>query len=1035
MNPLKIYLLGRFRVFAGDKEVTSFRMHKVRALLIFLAAEPAQAQRRETLMTLLWPGMPEHSARANLRQVLFHLRRAIPDFAGENAAGEKQIIPLLIANRQTIQLNPRANIEIDTVQFDGFIAQTAVHDHIDLLSCRTCHQNLAAAIDHYTGDFLSDFYLDDSNEFEEWAEVTRQSCRRRALDALETLAAISTRQKAYNEARAYAERQLEIDNLRESAYRQLMQILALSGRRAEALSTYENYRRVLAEELGMAPSTRTTRLYENIQTGDLLFDLPPDQAVRGYELQEEIGHGAYGVIHRALQPAVGREVAVKIIRWRYANDPAFIRRFETEAQTIARLEHPHIVPLYDYWREPEGAYLVMRLLKGGNLLTALEQGPWAPERAQRLLDQIAPALDSAHRQGIVHRDIKPANILFDEGGNGYLSDFGIAADLTVEPRTSRDQLTFEAGIVGTPDYISPEQLQEGPVSPQSDIYSLGAVLYELLTGEKPFPDVPLLAVLQSHLSAPFPLVCSSMPNLPPQIDRVIQKATAKDPASRYPDMLQMAEAFRLAVHGRSPDPADAVAIERGADAGISNPYKGLRPFQEADALDFYGREALVSRLVKRLGRSRFTAVIGPSGSGKSSAVKAGLIPALRRGALPGSENWYIAEMVPGTHPLEELEMALWPIAVDPPPSLVEPMQIDSRGMLRTIRRILPDEEGAQLLLVIDQFEELFTMVADTSRRDHFLESLLATITAPRTPLRVIINLRADFYDRPLRYPNFGQLVRDNLETVLPLNAEELAEAIVLPAERAGVHLEPGLETTIVTTTLDQPGALPLMQYALTELFENRAGQRLTLAAYEALGGVTGALGGRADNLYADLEPGGCVAAQQLFIHLVELGQDGAVTRRRVPRAELESLAVESREERTETGQQDSLEEPPQIMAQVIDLFGRHRLLTFDRDPVTRAPTVEVAHEALFHEWGRLKTWLDSCRDDIYQRRRLELAAAEWAAADHDASFELRGSRLDQMAAWAKETSLALTPAAGAYLEAGLDRPPPAADGRVGPGCA
>ena len=297
-----------------------------------------------------------------------------------------------------------------------------------------------------------------------------------------------------------------------------MEILALNGQRAEALSYYEGYRRLLAEELGMAPSTRTTKLYEQIQAGDLHFDLLPQQGVRGYELKEEIGHGAYGVIHRAIQPAVGREVAVKIIRWRYANDPAFIRRFETEAQTIARLEHPHIVPLYDYWREPEGAYLVMRLLRGGNLLTAMEQGPWSPERAQRLLDQIAPALDSAHRQGIVHRDIKPANILFDESGNGYLSDFGIAADLTVEPRTERDQLAIEAGIMGTPDYISPEQLQEGPVSPQSDIYSLGAVLYEMLTGEKPFPDVPLLTLLQSHLSAPFPLVCSSVPDLPPQID-------------------------------------------------------------------------------------------------------------------------------------------------------------------------------------------------------------------------------------------------------------------------------------------------------------------------------------------------------------------------------------------------------------------------------------------------------------------------------------------------------------------------------------
>ena len=155
------------------------------------------------------------------------------------------------------------------------------------------------------------------------------------------------------------------------------------------------------------------------------------QSIRGYQPFEMIGEGAYGAVYRAYQPVVDREVAVKIILPEYASRPDFIRRFESEAQLVAQLEHLHIVPLYDYWRDPEGAYLVMRLMKGGSLSDSLKStGPWEPAAAARLVDQIASALDAAHQQGVVHRDLKPANILLDEDGNAYLSDFGIAKELS-----------------------------------------------------------------------------------------------------------------------------------------------------------------------------------------------------------------------------------------------------------------------------------------------------------------------------------------------------------------------------------------------------------------------------------------------------------------------------------------------------------------------------------------------------------------------------------------------------------------------------
>ncbi len=220
-----------------------------------------------------------------------------------------------------------------------------------------------------------------------------------------------------------------------------------------------------------------------------------------------------------------------------------------------------------------------------------------------------------------------------------------------------------------------------------------------------------------------------------------------------------------------------------------NPYKGLHAFQSADNQDFFGREAVTAKLVKQLEQDhefkRFLAVVGPSGSGKSSIVKAGLIPALWRGDLPGSEKWFIIDMLPGAHPLDELEIALTRVAANQSGSLQEQLSRDKRGLIRAAQLILPND-GSELLLVIDQFEEVFTLLEDEAARTHFLDLLYTAVTEPRSRVRVIITLRADFYDRPLHYPDFGELVRSRMETLLPLSAQELERAISKPAERAGI---------------------------------------------------------------------------------------------------------------------------------------------------------------------------------------------------------------------------------------------------------
>jgi WD40 repeat protein/serine/threonine protein kinase/DNA-binding XRE family transcriptional regulator len=737
------------------------------------------------------------------------------------------------------------------------------------------------------------------------------------------------------------------------------------------------------------------------------------RAIRGYELGDLMGEGGFGVVYRAIQPLVEREVAVKIILPRYADHPEFIRRFEAEAQLVARLEHPHIVPLYDYWREPGAAFLVMRLMRGGSLHSRLKEGPLTLDFILRLLNQVGGALFSAHRMGVIHRDLKPANILLDEDENTYLADFGVAKNLASPEQTSDTML---AGIIGSPAYVSPEQIRAEPVQPQADIYALGVLLFQLLTGRQPFQGPTPIDYVQQHLNQPIPPLLEYNPNLPPSLEPVLSRATAKTPINRYPNIPSLVTDFQSAVTSAGVElppsvtlewlPADQVDLE-----DIENPYKGLRAFEEADAENFFGRETLIQDLLGRMGEendlSRFLAVVGPSGSGKSSAVKAGLIPSLRRGGLPGSENWFIVELTPGSHPFEELETALLRVAVNPPESLLGQLRQDERGLLRAMGRILPPDKTVDLLLVVDQFEELFTLVEDEDTRAGFLESLLSAILDPRSRLRIVITLRADFTDRPLEYVDFGELLRQRTEFVLPLTPDELEQAIVHPARQAGLALEPGLSQRIIRDLGDQPGALPLLQYALTELFERRVGRRLTLQAYQDSGGVLGALGKRAEEIYTALDPSGQASARQVFLRLVTLGEGVEDTRRRVLKSELESLDAQV------------IGTPSRTVDEVLDSFGRARLLSFDRDHLTRGPTVEVAHEALLREWSHLREWLDQSRADIRTQRVLGNAAADWLEADQDTSFLLRGSRLDQFSAWVESTDLALTQVEADYLDASL----------------
>ncbi len=434
-----------------------------------------------------------------------------------------------------------------------------------------------------------------------------------------------------------------------------------------------------------------------------------------------------------------------------------------------------------------------------------------------------------------------------------------------------------------------------------------------------------------------------------------------------------------------------------------NPYKGLRAFGEADGAIFFGREALVGRLVARLEEvahaGRLLAVVGPSGSGKSSVVRAGLIPALRAGEAAGSAHWRIATMVPGAAPFRELAAGLGASGRRAPAAMVDAAE-RSGDLAPLLAGTLADGESG-LLLVIDQLEELFVRV-DEETRSRFLGGLVAALTTSGPPLVVVATLRADFLHVPLVMPEVGELVRGGIELVTPLTHVELERAIVRPAEAVGAEVEPGLVAEMINDVEHRPGVLPLLQYALTELFDRSDGRWLTRDGYAAIGGVTGALGRRADEAWRSLDVDGREIAQQVLLGLVALADGGLATTRRVPRAELESLA----------GDRDRVRA-------IVDDLGRRGLLTFDLDLITGGPTVEIAHEALLVHWARLADWIEDLRQDLWTRRRLADAADEWEAAGRSPGFLSAGTKLDRFEAWARGTRLRLTESEHAYLAASV----------------
>ena len=426
---------------------------------------------------------------------------------------------------------------------------------------------------------------------------------------------------------------------------------------------------------------------------------------------------------------------------------------------------------------------------------------------------------------------------------------------------------------------------------------------------------------------------------------------------------------------------------------VECPYRGLEVFDEEHARFFFGREAMAQHLVEALRPTRFLCVLGPSGSGKSSLARAGLLPQLRAGKLPGSQRWLYIVFKPGAHPIEELALNLVELQkgqhqVSAAKELIKDFN-DGEMALHLFARLLlkSQPQDARLFLLVDQFEEVFTLCQDAAERAQFIKNLRYAGTIEGGLACIVPTMRADFLARAAESPDLAELLSTHQFIVNPMEPDELRHAIEEPARLVGLRFELGLIERILKDVGREPGALPLLQHALREVFEKRSGEN-TMAAqvYEQSGGVQGALAQKAEALYAQFTPEQQTILRRVMLRLTQPGEGPADTRRRAALDELWNRA----EERA-------------TVENVIHTLTNQRLLTTGRD-ASGSEQVDVAHEALIRGWPRLNNWINEDREGLRLRNRLYEDAKEWRKQSKEDSYLYQGARLVQAAEWKKNNN-------------------------------
>ena len=722
--------------------------------------------------------------------------------------------------------------------------------------------------------------------------------------------------------------------------------------------------------------------------------LVPGTFVDHYEIIRPLGAGGMGQVFLARDVKLGRLVALKVL---FPTSREVATRMLIEARATAKCTHENIVVIHDMNEYQGMPYLVLEYMEGASLRTYEGDDKLPLLRLVEVMVSVTRALEHAHAAGIIHRDLKPDNVFLTTNGVVKVLDFGIAKlhgtpttdtgyPITEVPASDNETyITISGdGPVGTRMYMSPEQWGSSDVDGRTDVWAAGVMLFRLITGEYPFHNLESAALMFAIMSPNEPVrsIRSVVPNLHGGLADIVDRCLRKDRNERY-----SAAELRQAL--------EALLPSRATQADGRCPYPGLEAFQEADAERFFGRTDQISRVRGRLQTEPFLAIVGPSGVGKSSFVRAGLVPALKT-----ETRWHSLVLRPGRQPLLALAAAISPPNVDRDylHSVASRMYAEP-GFLGAVLRKRANDNEQKLLVFVDQFEELYTLCPDVRIRHSFVSSLRAAADDASSPVRVIISLRSDFLDRCAEDPAFMAVLTAGIHYLMPLGREGLWNALVRPAEQVNHVFE---SSALVDRMLDEmassANALPLLQFAAARMWEFRDRARciLTAASYTAMGGIAGALAVHADTILAELSHDRRRLAQLVFQRLVT--PDG--TRAIVDLDELVTLSPD-----------------PLAVRRLVEALVSARLLVSNSDDDGVGSTVEIVHESLIVAWPQLRQWTEAGREEATFLTSLRNAAQQWESRGCPTGLLWRGDAADEARRFAARLGPTLGPRERRYLDA------------------
>jgi WD40 repeat protein len=744
----------------------------------------------------------------------------------------------------------------------------------------------------------------------------------------------------------------------------------------------------------------------------------PGSRLGPYEVVELLGAGGMGEVYRAFDPRLGREVAVKVLPSQVAANPERLLRFEREARAIASLSHPNILTVFDVGtgcglEEEAGTavpYVVTELLHGETLREIASHRALSPTQVLDFAVQIAHGLHAAHTKGIVHRDVKPENVIVTTDGRVKVLDFGLAKLVDLAGRHDETTTASPTGadrVIGTAGYMSPEQVRGLPLDQRTDVFSLGVLLYELLSGRHPFRRDTTPATLCAILEETPGELSYVNRAVPPALSRIVRRCLEKDREQRFHSAHDLALSLEaaLAVHAGSTSPQ---GIEE------KSPYPGLASFTEKDVACFFGRETEVAALWAKLRARTLLAVIGPSGAGKTSLVRAGLVASRPQG-------WNAIVCTPGAAPFRGLGRGLVPELSGDADVLGELVDIDDPAVAFNLLSRWRKAHDA-VLLVVDQFEELFTLSpAEVQER---FAGLLGRLAA-EADVHVLLSLRDDFLIRCSEHVALAPVFRD-LTPLSALGPEALGRALVEPARQRGYRFEDdAMVAGMVASVQGARGALPLLAFAVSRLWEKRdlEKQLLTRAAYAEIGGVSGALAQHAEATLARIGAERHAIVREILRNLVTSHGTRAVAERE----DLLSLFPERRA--TEDVLRELIDARLLTSYELASVHAAAAARPAD-DPTATEPAdageqerpgIEIVHESLLKAWPRLLRWQAQDEEGALLRDQLRQAAHLWKEKARPSDLLWSGTSFREYELWRERYSGKLTALEEQFARAMTDR--------------